>query len=81
MSQFARVNLQCEASAHQNPTIPPDRLGIRENSLQDLDSLPKGTKLTLESVSYNIEKKLGKGGFGSVYMVEEEVQEVQEAIH
>ena len=33
------------------------------------------TKLTLKTVTYKVEERLGQGGFGEVYKVQEEVQE------
>ena len=35
------------------------------------DELPIGTMLVLNAVSYKVEKKLGEGHFGQVYMVQQ----------
>ena len=35
-------------------------------------NLKDGAKLNLNSLSYRVKEKIGKGGFGNVYMVQEE---------
>ena len=39
--------------------------------------LKDGAKLNLNSVSYQVKRKIGKGGFGSVYEVQEEASLVR----